>query len=125
MYAEPGEILLPALPWFIVPDLLSSNGPALDVHAFPDLLVDELIDLGAKPTSDLLRLLGHVLEFGEVWQGELLPARLGAGCGKPVGRMLFCERFAGEMEQLIQVSFSDEFLVPSRLGEHPILVAGD
>jgi hypothetical protein len=45
--AQPGKVLHPALPWFIVPDLLGRYGPTHDVDAFPDLFVDELVDLGA------------------------------------------------------------------------------
>ncbi len=74
MDAQPGEILLPALPRLVVPDLLGSDGPSLDIHALPDLFVDELVDLGAEPTSDLLRFSGHLLQFGEVRQGVLSPS---------------------------------------------------
>src|SRR5579859_7527647 len=101
MSAQPGKILHPALPWLIMPDLLSCNGPALDVHAFPDLLVNKPVDLRTEPTCHLLSFAGHLLEFGEVRQGVLLPACFGAGSSKPVGRTIFRLCFTGEVEQLV------------------------
>ena len=74
MYAEPGKIFLPALPRLVVPDLLGGDGPSLDVHAVPDLLVDEVVDLDAKPTSDLSQLSGPPLG---VWRST-------ARCTSPI-----------------------------------------
>ncbi len=73
MQAQPGEMFLPALSRLVVPDLLGSDGPPLDVDAFPDLLVDELVDFGAEPTGDVLSFPGHFFEFGEVRHCVLLP----------------------------------------------------
>ena len=64
-------MFLPALPRLIVPDLLSSDGPPLDIDAVPDLLIDELVDFGAEPTGDVLSFPSHLFEFSEICQRSL------------------------------------------------------
>lgn len=73
MQAEPNKMPLPALPWFGVLHFLSGHCPALDVDAFPDLFVDELVDVGAEPAGDVLSFSCYLFELGKVWQGVLLP----------------------------------------------------
>src|SRR5437588_9385779 len=87
VHTEPGKMFLPALPWFIVPDLFGSDGPPLDVDAFPDLLIDELVDFRAEPTRDVLSFPGHLFELGEICQRSL-PRCLRARLSKPVGRIV-------------------------------------
>ena len=70
-----------------MPDFLGSDSPPFDVHAFPDLLVDELIDFGAEPTRDVLSFPGHLFELGEVCKRSL-PRCLRARLGKPIGRIV-------------------------------------
>ena len=100
MATEPREVLQSPLPWLVVTHFLCLDGPAHDVDALPDLLVDELADAGTEATGDQLGCVGYLCQLGKVLEGAV-PSFHRAGLSEPMSWVVLGLGFGRQVQELV------------------------